>query len=146
MSDNGSNAKSEPMSSDLKRASDVMGDDAASEKVSRFNPELQRYGGIKDLMKGEATLSRISQQQIVLEALVNGALELGYHLPASKELITTARNLSPGLDGLGRGEAVKCLVAYANSGSLYPAQPFPEQQMGAIARFIAFLTGKKPNQ
>jgi hypothetical protein len=113
-------------------------------RLSSLSPEIQRLDAIKYLMEGPATLSRISREQIILEAVLEGAARLGYDIPATRHLIQQSRTLSPGLDGLGRGEAVKCLVAHAQNGSMFPASAFAqEEKPGIFQRFIAFMSGKK---
>jgi hypothetical protein len=120
--------------------------EVSDKKLSAMSPEIQRLDAIKYLMgpPDSATLSRISKEQIILEAVLTGAAELGYKIPATLYMINQARGLSPGLDGLGRGEAVKCLVAHAQSGSMFPASAFAqEEKPGLIARLVAFMSGKK---
>jgi hypothetical protein len=114
-------------------------------KLSSASPDIMRINAILELMKGKATLSRISREQIILESLIDAAEELGYNLPATRVLVTSSRELSPGLDGLGRGEAVKCLVAHAQ-GSFYPASAFEQDKKpGILQRLMAFMSGaRKP--
>jgi len=118
--------------------------DRAPARISQYSPEMMRMNAILEFMRGKATLSRISREQIVLESIVDAAEELGYNLKATRAMITSARTLSPGIDGLGRGEAVKVLVAHAQTGGFYPASAFPDDKKpGVIARLVAFLTGRK---
>lgn len=116
-----------------------------SNKLSAFSPEILRMQGINKLMgpPDNASLCRITREQIILEALILSAEALGMKLPATKRLIFTARELSPGLDGLGRGEAVKCLVAHAQAGSMHAAAPFmQDDRPGILARLVAFMKGR----
>lgn len=111
--------------------------------IGALSPDIQRMDGIKTLMKGEGTLARISKEQIILEAALNGVEDLGYKIPATLRLIRSARDLSPGLDGLGRGEAVKCLVAHAQNGQMFPASAFAQDQKpGVIQRLLDFVRGR----
>ena len=120
------------------------GEDRALTRVAQFAPEVLRHNAILRLMEGRATLSRISKEQIILESLVDSAEELGYKLPATKVLIRSARELSPGLDGLGRGEAVKCLTPTPANVGMFPASAFAqEEKPGLWARFLAFVTGAR---
>lgn len=118
-------------------------------KLSALSPEIQRLDAIKYLMgpPDSATLARISKEQIILEALLESAADLGYEIKATRLLMREARGLSPGLDGLGRGEAVKCLVAHAQSGQMFPASAFAqEEKPGLFARIAAFISGRKQQQ
>lgn len=121
------------------------GEAEGGNKPSSLNPDLVRYDAIKVLMGGRATLARISKEQIILESVLSGCIQLGYELPCTMLMVQSARELSPGLDGLGRGEAVKCLVAHAQqAGSFYPASAFPaDNSPGFFARLWAMVTGKK---
>jgi len=116
------------------------------ESAASFNPDILRQTGIIKMMDGPGTLTRISREEIILEGLIDAAIELGMKLPATKKLITSTRTLSPGLDGLGRGEAVKCLMTSAGP-TYYPGAPFgQEQSPGLLNRFFAFFMGKKTGE
>lgn len=120
------------------------GEEKTSTKIGQYSPEMVRLDSIKMLMAGRATLSRISREQIILESLVDAAEKLGYKLTATRTLVTSSRELSPGVDGLGRGEAVKCLVPPQASGVMYPTSAFSqEDRPGILQRLIAFLKGSK---
>ena len=102
-----------------------------------------RQSGIVRMMDGAGTLARISREEIILEGLVEASVTLGMKLPATLKLIATVRSLSPGLDGLGRGEGVKMLMVSAGP-TYYPGAPFSQDSSpGILARLMAFLTGKK---
>lgn len=119
------------------------GGEDKSTKSSSSSPDIIRLNAILKLMEGKATLSRISREQIILESLIDAAETLGYNLPATRVLVTSSRELSPGLDGLGRGEAVKCLVAHAQGG-FYPASAFEQDKKpGIFARLMDFMSGRK---
>ena len=118
-----------------------------AKKISSMSPEMMRLDAIKYLMgpPDSATLTRISKEQIILESVLEGAATLGYQIPATRYMIRQARGLSPGLDGLGRGEAVKCLVAHSQAGSMWPASAFPtDDRPGIISRLINFVRGGSP--
>jgi len=122
---------------------------ALDNRVSGYSPEILRMQGINKLMgpPDNASLCRITREQIILEALILAAEELGMKLPATKTLIFTARELSPGLDGLGRGEAVKCLVAHAQAGSMPAAAPFmQDDKPGIVSRLISFMKGRPTDE
>lgn len=121
-------------------------DDGRDKRLSSASPDIMRINAILELMRGKATLSRISREQIILESLIDAAEALGYNLPATRVLVTSSRELSPGLDGLGRGEAVKCLVAHAQ-GSFYPASAFEQDKKpGLVQRFISFISGARKQE
>jgi hypothetical protein len=114
------------------------------ERLSAYSPEILRMQGINKLMgpPDNASLCRITKEQIILEALINSCQTLNMNLTATKCLIDSSRELSPGLDGLGRGEAVKCLVAYAQAGQMYPASPFMQEEKPGILSRLASFFGK----
>ena len=117
--------------------------DRSLEKAASFNPDIMRQSGIVRMMDGSGTLARISREEIILEGLVESSVALGMNLPATQKLITTVRSLSPGLDGLGRGEGVKMLMVSAGP-TYYPGAPFnQESSPGLLSRLLAFFAGKK---
>lgn len=120
------------------------GEEKTSTKIGQYSPEMVRLDSIKMLMAGRATLARISREQIILESLVDAAERLGYKLTATRQLVTSSRELSPGVDGLGRGEAVKCLVPPQAAGVMYPTSAFSQDDKpGFWNRLIGFLKGTK---
>lgn len=118
--------------------------DRSLEKAASFNPDIMRQSGIIRMMDGTGTLARISREEIILEGLVEASVELGMKLPATIKLINTVRGLSPGLNGLGRGEGVKMLMVSAGP-TMYPGAPFNRDDSGPgiLARLMAFFSGKK---
>lgn len=119
------------------------------ERLSAYSPEILRMQGINKLMgpPDNASLCRITKEQIILEGLINACETLNMNLTATKCLIGSSRELSPGLDGLGRGEAVKCLVAYAQAGQMYPASPFmQENKPGFWERITGFFSRNKGSE
>jgi hypothetical protein len=113
------------------------------EKAGSYNPDILRQTGIIKMMDGPGTLCRTSREEMILEGLVEASISLGMKLPATLTLIQTVRGLSPGLDGLGRGEAVKCLMTSAGP-TYYPGAPFGQDESpGILSRLFAFFAGKK---
>lgn len=120
--------------------------DRSLEKMASYSPDIMRQTGIMKMMEGCGTLCRVSRDEIILEGLVDASIALGMNLPATKTLITSTRTLSPGLDGLGRGEAVKCLMTAAGP-TYMPGMPFGEERgPGMLARLFAFVTGTKTKE
>lgn len=118
--------------------------EGGGKRLGSLNPDVMRNAAIQTLMGGPATLTRISKEQIICEAVLVAAQNLGYKLPSTLLMIQTARDLSPGLDGLGRGEAVKCLVAAGQQSHFFPASAFDtEQKEGLLSRFMNWIRGGK---
>jgi len=119
------------------------------DRLSAYSPEILRMQGINKLMgpPDNASLCRITKEQIILESLINACETLNMNLTATKTLIDSSRELSPGLDGLGRGEAVKCLVAYAQAGQMVSASPFmQENKPGFWERITSFFSRNKGSE
>lgn len=107
-----------------------------------FSPDLQRMDCVREMMKARGALSRISREQIVLEGLVDAAGKLGMELPGTHQLILSCRELSCGLDGLGRSELVNILTT-PSSASYFPSTAFPQDQgPGFWSKLFSFVTGK----
>lgn len=126
-----------PSAIEVVRPPEVTGRD----RLVLFSPDLQRMDCVREMMKTRGALSRISKEQIVLEGLVEAAEELGMRLPATKRLILTCRELSCGLDGLGRSEIVTVLTT-PTAASYYPSSAFPQDGgPGFWSKLLSMITG-----
>lgn len=112
------------------------------DRLVLYSPDLQKMDCVREMMKARGALSRISKEQIVLEGLVDAAGKLGMSLPGTNQLILTCRELSCGLDGLGRSEVVTVLTSPSHA-NYYPSSAFPQESgPGFWSRLLGMVTGK----
>lgn len=130
--------------------------EALAVEITGLSPEIAKQKSVDRLLEEahSAALARLSSEMIIMEALTEALEHLSdteplpaegpipLKLPATKHFIRRVREMSPGLDGLGRGEAVRVLEASSKQLPTYypaPGIPAPEQGPGLVERLTGFF-------
>lgn len=125
-------------------------------EITGLSPEIAKQKSVDRLLMeaDSAALARLSSDMIIAEALVEATEHLSdtepipaegpipLKLPATRHFIKRVREMSPGLDGLGRGEAVRILEASSRPvPAYYPAAGIPAEEKGPglVERITSFF-------
>lgn len=128
--------------------------------ITGLSPEIAKQKSVDRLLEDahSAALARLSSDMIIMEALVGATGHLSdiepipetgpipLRLPATEHFVRRVREMSPGLNGLGRGEAVRILEAASRPlPAYYPAPGIPEAEKGPgfWDRVTSFFGGRK---
>ncbi len=129
-------------------------------EISGLAPEVAKQKSVDRLLEEahSAALARLSSDMIIMEALVEATGHLSdvqpipptgpipLRLPATEHFIRRVREMSPGLNGLGRGEAVRILEAASRPVTPYypaPGIPAAEKGPGFWDRISSFFSRKE---